>query len=543
MIIDLRDYSSHEPVAASVCVAGAGPAGIALALELAGKGIDVVLLESGGHGYESDTQALYEGDVVGDANTDVASSRLREFGGTSGHWTGLCAPLDPIDFEARPGVPHSGWPISRTDLDPYYAKAQPYLQLGPFDYTFADWKARLDEPALPLDPAMVGDAVYQQSPPTRFAETYWDPIEENPHIRCFLHANLIDIALKDDAVDHCEFSTLEGGTLRVRAETYVIACGGIENARILLNCDKQRAGGIGNENDLVGRYFMDHLNCEVGTVLFADETIDLSLYNEVVEADGTAMQVGLKLPFDIMRREQLLNNTAFLVPQYENTTFSNDFRGHGWVSFSAIVKAFAHGQKPDRFAENYCNAVEDADTIAVGIYRHVMRPFAAKGPALAAKLRQDAEQSPNPASRVYLVEDTDPFGWRRIALDWRIAPSDLLSLRRTHELIGAAIGAAGLGRVNVGITEPPDLDVVYTGYHHIGTTRMSDAPKTGVVDRNCRVHSVKNLYMAGSSVFTTAGTANPTLTIVALAARLADHLAGIVTVPVTATGARSIGKS
>ncbi len=539
MIFDLRDYASDEPVAGPVCVIGAGPAGITLALELAGKGVDVVLLESGGRGYEPETQALYDGAVVGDRNTDVASSRLREFGGTSGHWTGLCAPLDPIDFEARPGVPHSGWPITRADLDDYYRIAQPYLELGKFDYAFANWKSRLAQPALPLDPEMARDAVYQQSPPTRFAETYWDAVSDNPRIRCFLHANLTDIVLRDDAVDHCEFSTLENRKLRVRAENYVVACGGIENARVLLNCNRQRPDGIGNENGLVGRYFMDHLNCEVGTVLFSDEYIDLSLYDRVVVADGTAMQIGLKLPFDVIRREQLLNNTAFLVPQYENTAFSNDFRNYGWVSFSALVKAFAHGQKPDRFAENYCNSVENIDTVAVGIYRHAMRPFTKTGRALAAKFRQDAEQSPNPDSRVFLTDETDALGWRRIALDWRIAPSDLDSLRRTHERLGAAIGAAGLGRVQVGIGDPPDLDVVYTGYHHMGTTRMSDDPKRGVVDRNCRVHSVKNLYMGGSSVFTTAGTANPTLTIVALAARLADHLVETV----TAAGQRQIKRS
>ena len=530
MIFDLNTFDSDQTIIGGICIAGAGPAGITLALELAGKGIDVVLLESGGKGFEAETQSLYDGEVVSDLNTDVSSSRLREFGGTSQHWTGLCAPLQPIDFEKRAGVPHSGWPITRADLDPYYARAQPYLQLGPFDYDFQTWKDALPGPALPLDPALVGDAIYQQSPPTRFYATYWNRIKADPRIRCYIHANLTGITLgDDDAVTRCEFSTLEGRKLKVEAKQYVIACGGIENARILLNCDKQRPKGIGNEHGLVGRYYMDHLNCEVGTILFADNSIDLSLYDGTVTADGTAMQVGLKLPSETIRKEALLNNTAFLVPTYENKNFSNDFRNHGWVSFSSIVKAFSNGEVPDRFAENICNAAEDADSVAIGVYRHVVRGFASTGRALAANLRQDAEQSPNPDSRVYLTEETDPFGWRRIALDWRIAPSDLDSLRRTHELIGAAVGGAGLGRVHIGITDPPDLGIVYTGYHHMGTTRMHDDPRQGVVDGNCKVHSVKNLYMAGSSVFTTAGTANPTLTIVALAARLADHLVDTVT--------------
>lgn len=524
MIIDLRDHDPQEPVIGAVCIVGAGPAGITLALELANKGVDVILMESGGRTYEAETQALYEGEVIGDGNTDIASSRLRQFGGTSGHWTGLCAPLDPIDFEAREGVPHSGWPITRADLDPHYEVAQAYLQLGPFNYDFSAWRDRIDAKPLPLDPEMVRDAVYQQSPPTRFAETYWDAIATSNQIRCFLHANLIDILLVDDAVGHFEFSTLEGRTARVRATHFIVACGGIENASILLNCNKQRAEGIGNENGLVGRYYMDHLNCEAGAILFADEDVNLALYDELFEVDGAALSIGLKLPADVMRRDALLNNTAFLVPEFEDATFNDDFRNHGWVSFSNMVKAFSQGKTPERFAENYCNAAEDADAIAVGVYRHVMRGFIPAGRTVAARLRQDAEQSPNPDSRIFLSDETDVFGWKLAGLDWQIAPSDLDSLRRTHEHIGAAVGAAGLGRLQIGIPDPPDFDIVYTGYHHMGTTRMHDSPLSGVVDANCKVHSVKNLYMAGSSVFTTCGTANPTLTIVALAARLADHL-------------------
>jgi len=529
MIFDLETFDTDQSATGSICIVGAGPAGITLALELAGKGIDVVLLESGGESFEAETQSLYDGEVVGDLNTDVASSRLREFGGTSQHWTGLCAPLQPIDFEKRPGVAHSGWPISRVDLDPYYPIAQKYLQLGPFDYDFANWKESLPDPALPLDPGLVGNAIYQQSPPTRFYDVYFDTVKANERIRCYLHANLIDIALADDAVRRCTFSTLGGRKLTVEATHYVIACGGIENARILLNCNTQRPDGIGNENGLVGRYYMDHLNCEVGEILFADGDVDLGLYADFHDVDDTLVSVGLKLPAQTMRDQDLLNNTAFLVPAYENEAFSDDFRNHGWLGFSNIVKAFAQGRVPDRFAENFCNAAEDADDVAIGIYRHLVRKIEDTGQVVSATMRQDAEQSPNPASRVMLTDETDPFGWRRIALDWQIARSDLESLRRTHELIGQAIGAAGLGRVRLGITDPPDLDIVYTGYHHMGTTRMSADPAKGVVDADCRLHSVKNLYMGGSSVFTTAGTANPTLTITALAARLADHLAKVST--------------
>jgi choline dehydrogenase-like flavoprotein len=163
--------------------------------------------------------------------------------------------------------------------------------------------------------------------------------------------------------------------------------------------------------------------------------------------------------------------------------------------------------------------------VLTGLARHIQRQFSGSGRISAITFKQDAEQAPDPDSRVTLNDDVDALGLRRIDLDWRVSEQDMLSLRRTHELIGRAFGSAGLGRVQLGIENPPSLDNVYTGYHHMGTTRMHDDPRQGVVDANCRVHSVDNLFVAGSSVFTTGGMANPTLTITALAIRLADHLA------------------
>lgn len=528
MIIDLHTYEPEDDIRGDVCVVGAGPAGITIALELAAHGIDVVLVEGGGLHYEDASQALYNGGVAGHEHTDVLATRLRYFGGTSGHWTGRCAPLDEIDFEAREGVPHSGWPITRSELDPFYQVAQGYLELGPFRYELSQWQSQLDGAVpLALDKASVESVVYQQSPPTRFGEIYREPIEKARHIRCFLHANLVDIRLAEgsDSVSHIAVSTLEGKRRDVHARHFVLACGGIENARILLNCNRQRDKGLGNENDLVGRYFMDHLNVDTSAIVFADETLDLDLYTGFQRVDGSVLSIGLRIAPETMRREHLLNNAAFLSVSFENEAFSNDFRNHGWLSFSTMVKAFARGQMPERLTENYCNAVEDVGAVTTGVYRHVMRRVVPPGKALAATLGQDAEQAPNPDSRVRLGEDVDPFGWRRVVLDWRVSRTDMESLRRTHEMIGAAVGAAGIGRMRLGFGEPPSAENVYTAYHHMGTTRMHDDPRQGVVDRNCRVHSLRNLYMAGSSVFTTAGTANPTLTIVALAARLAARLA------------------
>ncbi|MFD1701984.1 FAD-dependent oxidoreductase [Methylopila henanensis] len=525
MIADLRSGEAPAELTGDVCVVGSGPAGVTLALELAKKGRQVVLLESGGEHYEEASQALYEGRITGHQNIDVAASRLRQFGGTSGHWTGMCAPLDPVDFTPRPDMPDHGWPIRRADLDPFYARAQPYLDLGPYRYDFDYWRPNAPGPALPLDPTKVFTTVYQQSPPTRFALKYMETVRAEPKISCWLHANLVDIALDaaGSAVERIEARSLDGHSVSVRANRFVIACGGVENARILLNCRKQRAEGLGNENGLVGRYYTDHMTIETTLVALEDE-VDATLYEEQHTIGDTVLNFGLKIAPDEIVARGLNNNAAFLIPQFEDETFNDEFRDYGWIAFSEMVKAFAHGRVPERFGERYCEVVDDLGRVTTGAYRHVMRKVKPRSKPVAFKLRQDAEQSPNPDSRVTLIDEVDPLGFQRVALDWRVTDEDLLRLRRTHQFIGEQLGAAGLGRMRLGISEPPDHDIAFSGYHHMGTTRMHADPKRGVVDANCRLHSVGNLYMAGSSVFTTAGCANPTLTITALAIRLAEHL-------------------
>lgn len=524
MIIDLRSVADSDSLNADICIVGAGAAGITMALELERQGIDVILLESGGLRYDEDTQALYEGTLAGLQNTDLTYSRLRQFGGTTGQWTGLCAPLDPIDFEARPATGNIAWPTSRAQLDPFYARAHPYLELGEYSYSADEWDSTLYGEPLAVPQELLEHAVYQQSPPTRFAEVYNDAIDQAENVRCLLHANVTDIVLDDtgNAVGHLEVKTLEGQTFQVSAKRFVLACGGIENPRLLLNARSQRAAGLGNENDLVGRYFMDHLNIETSRIAMADVRRDLDYYAQAT--DTSDLVIGLKVAEDMMRREDLLNNTAFLQVVWKDQARNDDFRDHAWLSFSALAKTFARGERPDRFAERACNVLEAPGSVVTGVSRHIQRRLSVGGEIDYIALRQDAEHAPDRNSRVTLNDDIDALGLQRATLDWRVSQSDLESLRRSHEIIGQALGQAGIGRLQLGLIDTSDTSSVFTGYHHMGTTRMHESASRGVVDANCRVHSIANLYMAGSSVFTTGGTANPTLTITALAVRLSDHL-------------------
>ena len=525
MIRDLETEHDNADIVGDVCIVGTGPAGLTIALELVAKGRSVIVLEAGGEDYDAATQELYKGKVVSAGHIDIADSRLRQFGGTSGHWTGVCVPLDPVDFEPRPGSPHHGWPITRADLDPYYQRAQGYLDAGPFLYGFTDWRSLGPHGVLPLDPAKVQPTIHQQSPPTRYAQKFLATVKTEPKIDCRLHANVVEITLADgsDRIDSLKVSTLAGATRIVKANTFVLACGAVENARLLLNAHRQRPAGVGNERGLVGRFFNDHMTITTSRIVFNDG-VDAELYRLPQRVDEADLHVGLTIAPEVILKESLNNTHAFLAARYDDAIYSDDFRNYGWVSFSAMLQAFSRGYVPDRLAEHYCDVVDDVGGVATGVYRHVRRRLQPPKPTLSYTLRQDAEQAPNPDSRVTLSDDKDRFGMNRAALDWRIANDDLLKLRRMHELIGTAIGAAGIGRMQLGISEKHDPTIAYSGYHHMGTTRMHADPNKGVVDANCRVHTVKNLYMAGSSVFTTGGCANPTLTIVALAIRLAEHL-------------------
>ena len=271
MIIDFRDAEDGALIEADLCIIGAGAAGITLAREFAGSRVRLCLVESGGFDYEPAVQDLYAGENVGHDYDDLDVSRLRYFGGSTNHWNGFCAPLTPIDFRRRDWVPHSGWPITKSDLEPFYRHAQPICQLGPYAYGEQVW-AELEVRPHDFDPAEVGLCFWQHSPPTRFGETYRAELERADNIRVLLYANAVNIETDQSAsmVRQVELRTLDGKTGRVRAEAYVVACGGIENARLLLLSNQVEPAGLGNRHDLVGRFFMEHPHTEPGIVVTDD---------------------------------------------------------------------------------------------------------------------------------------------------------------------------------------------------------------------------------------------------------------------------------
>jgi choline dehydrogenase-like flavoprotein len=508
---------------------GAGAAGIALGMELSAQPFRVLLLESGGLEPDGDTQDLHDGRSVGLPYFPLAAARLRYFGGSTNHWSGVCAPFTEADFAPRDWIPYSGWPVAKSAIDPYYTRALPISQLEHNQWTPEFW-AEPDKPVLPFMGDRVVTRVLQRAWPQGrrllFGQVYRDRIVQAANVTACLHSNALRIDTNDSgrAVTRLQVATLAGNRFSVAAKHYVLASGGIENARLLLLSAATQPTGIGNQQGLVGRFFLEHPQCVAARVRPSNPYLPIRLY-QFHRVKGTFMSGGLELSEAVRRRERLVTVSLDIDPVYDEV-YARAWASAGMVSLRHLFTRLRRGDVPDDVGTHLGNVVGDLDDVAVSAYGKVR--FGNDYPLDELKLIATIDPAPNPDSRITLGTDLDRLGQRRVKLDWRLSPIDKHSVRRTVELLAMELGQAGLGRLQVVIDESPTswpTDLV-GAWHHIGTTRMSHDPKLGVVDANCRVHGMSNLFIAGSSVFPTAGSGSPTLLIVALALRLADHLKG-----------------
>lgn len=514
MLLDFRSLDLKE-IEADLCIVGAGAAGITLAREMSGAGMRVCVLESGGLDYEPDIQALYQGTDSGfQESSGVGESRLRYLGGSTNHWVGHCAPYTETDFSRRPWIPYSGWPIRRQDLDRYYRTAQELFEIGPYSYDLADIP-RPQKTAFPLDPETVVARVWQMSPPTRFGTKYRLDLERARNVIVYLHANVTELETAENAsrVEAARIRTLDGKTGIVRARYFVLACGGIENARILLLSDRNAAGGLGNQNDLVGRFYMDHLRIVGAAVAFVrDDHMFDGLINDF-SIDGVRYEPMLCPTAAIQQRDETLN-WCIQISKHQPKTGE-------WLDAARDIRdALREGRWPDDFAGKAWTVISDLDSVARDTY-HRFRPK-----PLMILCR--CECAPYPGSRITLDAERDPLGQNRVRRKWVVTDREKSTVRKAMQFLGGELGRLGLGRVRLPDWLTQDNDewprLWGSGNHQLGTTRMAADPKQGVVNADCRVHSVENLYIAGSSVFPTGGYTHPTLTVGAMALRLADHL-------------------
>lgn len=522
MIIDGRQAAAPDRETCDVVVIGAGPAGISLALELMETGLKVVVLESGGETFDADTQMLYDGAVSGHPYTpDLAAIRLRYLGGTMNHWGGRCVPLDEIDFARAPLSGETGWPIGRADLLPYYERSHPYFGIGDFQYDplAIDGVGRDD--VLLSDSEIVDTVVIRQSE-ANFAQDFRDRLASARDVEVRLWSNVTELQTTPDGeVTEVVARSLSGQIQRIRGRFVVLACGAVENARQLLAHNARTGARLGDATGYLGRCYMDHPAAGAG-FLWPEQPLPPQIYWTLPEtSDGTAIRFLWRLSEETMDRENLANAQFYLIPFNEDRDPRIREANRGWSALRNVAK-WSLGRDIPQFelSQAYCEVINSADTLAADAFGLIDRSETAN----RVLLKFETEQQPDRGNRVTLAEDMDALGQPQATLHWWPGEQDRESLLRTTMLIGQAVGAEGLGRIELeDHFDEPGWGTV-TSWHQMGTTRMATSPRNGVVDPDCRVHGSANLYVAGGSVMPTAGRANPTLTIVALAIRLADHL-------------------
>jgi choline dehydrogenase-like flavoprotein len=525
MILDAEKGFGHEPPRYDLCIVGAGAAGITLAIELEATGLRVCLLEAGGSVYEAETQRLFDGEVVGQRYPMLRDTRVGALGGSTTVWAGWCRPLEALDFEPRDWCDAGGWPFGLDELRPYYARAHEICGLAAFDYDPEHWAGVLgSHRILPGDPIFSNEIFHVQV--QNFGRRYRERLERSKTIDLVLHAPVTRARLEDAACTAVEIRTLGGHDVAIRADRFVLAAGGVENPRLLLLSAAEPAGVPGNAGGLVGRYFTDHSYVDPGTLVFREpESLAFYQLRPVAPSrEASSVRGVLTLRREVVERERLMNANFFFHPRYEAHRV---FATEEVKAFLQLWNKFKQRNVPGAAWPYAREAVRAPHRLAVAMARKLT---VRHGPARRWRMRAAFETGFRYDNRVMLSDERDRLGRRRVRIEWRIGEADVENMRHVTHLFDQAVRQAGVGHLERAFPDAPAAwrQALEAGKHHMGTTRMHVASRHGVVDENSRVHGTSNLFVTGSSVFPSGGYANPTLTIVALAARLGDHLKGVV---------------
>ncbi|HEY0758371.1 MAG TPA: GMC family oxidoreductase [Acidisarcina sp.] len=523
-IMDLRKMRAPGALTSDICIVGSGPAGLTIANELANTDLDLIVLESGGrHREDPFSAALNQIESVGEPRVmEQRKVRNRILGGTSHTWSGRCIRLDEIDYQARSWVPDSGWPITAAEMAHFLERSASYLGVIAEDSDHSMLAAAsLPDSFHAEDKAEVRSVFWQFSRGSSFHNDYvrFGPQFAKlaaPNIRTILNATATNIItnVEGNHVQEMEVTAPSGAIHRVRSRCFVLCGGGIENPRIMLASTKNDPRGIGNRQGLVGRFLMDHPRAVIGT--FAPGSIPAvqSEFGLFDYRDGARLQRGLSLSFDVQRKERLLNCAAW--------TTQHVAEDDVWRA----LRAMARIQGREKLAQSRM-ILRHADQILMGMWQKFVL-----GSPLPRRMKQlnvevMIEQRPDQRSRITLSHRKDALGVPLAKIDWKIGEMERRTAVRLGNAFNDALARAGLPTAELveWVRDNHAEAAVFTDpAHPMGTTRMAQSAQHGVVDRECKVFGVDNLYVAGSSVFPTGGHANPTLTIVALAVRLADRL-------------------
>lgn len=576
-IENLGEHPANSVFDADIVIVGGGPAGLTIASEFIGSRLNVLVLESG---VETELPAysdLNRLDSDGEPHNEAAVAfrkayhgpncasfdndaqpygiRIRSLGGAGRYWGGRSGLFDEIDFQKRDWVPHSGWPIARSSLEPYFERAAQVLNLGPNIYDERLWPLVAGSEGMrrpPVDKTRLISRFWQ------FARSRLNPNEimnfvsefkqvEASNIRLMINATVthIDTDATGEAFESLEICTIEGVRSRVRAKRCVLASGAIENARLLLVSNRVHAEGLGNRHDVVGRYLMDHPGVRIGCFRGKDIPASAFIGFYAIQHEGRSIMYahGFSLSPELQASEKLLNGAVYSLPEIahddpvEALKRLAKFRSRNLVadlwalvaSMGLLLRSIGAKLLQSSIMPAFVRrlVIDYAMRVNPGL---VVREFQSKGVPHkldAIGLHVIIEQQPDPESRIVLTEARDALGVRQVRAHWKMSGADRRTAIRIAQLLAEELPKAGMPAPDldswVRENRPEDAPLVDMA-HSMGTTRMSDDPRAGVVDSNCQVHGVKGLYIAGSSVFPTAGQCNPTLMLLSLAIRLADQI-------------------
>jgi|SaaInlV_120m_DNA_4_1040238.scaffolds.fasta_scaffold04262_4 choline dehydrogenase-like flavoprotein len=527
MLIDAREILSPTEYHCDYCIVGAGVAGIILANELrrTKKGKKIILLEAGGDKYELSSQKLYRAQSYTKWFPDPTGSRLRMLGGSCNIWENSTERLDPIDFEKRPWVPDSGWPIHYSELLRFYPMAEQYCGVGSDGFEIKDVLPdsnieNICQGSSNLLPSIVKRAI----PITHFFKKYGKDLIDSEHVEVIKYASLTDIEFNTESsdVEKVIFQYSPNIKNSIKAKNTILCMGGIENARFMLLANEKYNNQLGNKGDNVGRYFMEHPTVRAAHFYPINGKKLPSAYTTGLIQNARNLHFRLKITEQAQRNFEANNLRFYFTPK------TREDLSDGISSAHILKDSLSNGRVADNFGEHISHVLGDLDLIIDSFSEDIFDlSITDKDDEFSGyQIISMIEQTPDRNSKIVLGADKDVFNNNFVDIKWILSESDKRQTWKSLEILAQDAGLSAWGRIRL-LPEREERiwgSQLGFGQHHIGTTKMSDSGNDGVVDKDCKVFGTKNLYILGSSVFPTGGHVPPTLTIAALSLRLAATL-------------------
>ncbi len=548
-MIDARKLSDGSVLACDICIIGAGPVGISVAREFIGSNLKVTLLESGGTAPGDNADDLLE--LASDAAYGTTSfiTNIHHYGGNSNAWNIIrndgvmgvrFATFQEVDFRVRPGIKNSGWPLGPNDLAPYIERAAIAWELAPDGFKAAS-EERTDVVKMIEAGGQLETTMFQFPDAALARQRFRKEIEAAPNIETYYHATATRL-IPDASGTRVEAVLVKPAadkTIRVQARQVIASASGMGTCQLLLSSPTGKGYEFGNEGGSLGRYMIDHPFMDGGEIILKDRTfLDHMLLYDIDERQGASSMGYLHLSADTVEREEIPNLNMMLFPRRKGHKKAHaQLKMHMRAHKAAVRCRNAVRRRQLPALKDVFYAIIGSPLIIGDIIRLYTDPqinpgrggWTKKAPPSKRfdrlEVLHSAEQLPHRDNRMYLSEETNRLGMRKITFDYQLHEEDIQAFKRAQHVMAKAVKDSGLGEFNIAFEGSDEIDLIAMSCgHHMGMTRMGTGPSHSVTDANCKVHGTENLYIACTGIIPAGGSANPTFTTIALGIRIADRL-------------------